>query len=98
MASQKTLRRQSLQLETVGEVISGGSPAEKMDAEVKSLPKDRREELLREASLPLVIPADHGLAMKTTHRPVFSHQLKRGKATEPHGTSPLYRPLCILYT
>jgi hypothetical protein len=62
------LRRRSLQLETVGEVISGGCP--------------------------LVIPADHGLAMKTT---VFSHQLKRGKATEPHGTSPLYRPLCILY-
>jgi hypothetical protein len=54
------LRRRSLQLETVGEVISGGSP--------------------------LVIPADYGLAMKTTHRPVFSHQrviLSRRKIAPP---------------
>lgn len=67
-ASPKTLRRRTLQLETVREVISGGSSSEQMEAEVQSLPKERRKHLLKEASLPLVIPADHGLAMKTCQR------------------------------
>ena len=63
-------------METAREVISGGSPAEQMGAKVKSLPKERRKDLLKEASLPLVIPANHGLAMKTTHR--FTWKQMRG--------------------
>ena len=75
-ASQRTRRRRTLQLARVRGIISGGSPTEQMAAEVQSLSVERKEELLKEASLPLVIPADHGLAIKTTNR--FTWKQMRG--------------------
>ena len=66
VASRKTLRRRTLQLDAMRDAISGGQSTEQMSAELQVLPKERRTEILREAQLPLEIPASHGLAMKAS--------------------------------
>lgn len=65
-ASQKTLRRRTLQLEAMRDAISGGSSTEQMSAELQTLSKERRTEILKEAHLPVEIPVEHGLAMKAS--------------------------------
>lgn len=44
--------------------MSGGDALTQLQSEVRCLSKDERQELLQEAGLPIVIPADHSLAMK----------------------------------
>ncbi len=51
-------------METVREVASGGDSTSQLAAEVNYLSKSQREELLPQVQLPVVIPADHALAMK----------------------------------
>ena len=64
-ASSRTLRRRSQQLDRVRDVVSGGSSTEQMQYEIAHLTKESREAILGEASLPVKIPVDHGLAMKS---------------------------------
>ncbi len=63
-ASSRTVKRRAEVLETVREVTSGGDSTSQLAAEVRYLTKAQREELLQQVQLPLVIPADHALAMK----------------------------------
>lgn len=65
MASTRTLKRRSLEIESVREVISKGSSMEQLQYEIKTLSKQDRESLLESAiSSPLVIPSAEVLAMK----------------------------------
>lgn len=48
----------------VRHVASAGASKAQLAAEVKSLSKEEREELVSKASLPVYIPPDHALAMK----------------------------------
>ena len=64
-ASSRTLRRRSLQLTQVREVVSGGCSTEQLQHDVAHMSKESREAILGEASLPVHIPVDHGLAMKS---------------------------------
>lgn len=45
--------------------ISGGDEAVQMKAKLKAPPKSERETILADAQLPIVIPTDQSLAMKT---------------------------------
>ncbi len=58
------MTRRAEVLETVREVASGGDSTSQLAAEVNYLSKSQREELLQQVQLPVVIPADHALAMK----------------------------------
>ena len=51
----------------VRDIASGGASEAQLAAEVKSLSKEEREELLSKASLPVHITPDHALAMKASH-------------------------------
>ena len=51
-------------LSTIREITSGGNSSSQLAAEIKHLSKAEREDLLREASLPIIIPPNHALAMK----------------------------------
>ena len=63
-ASSRTVKRRIEVLETIREVTSGGDSTSQLAAEVNHLSKVQREELLQQVQLPLVISADHALAMK----------------------------------
>ena len=63
-ASQKTLHRRTQWLESAREVMSSGTSVEQMEADVKGLPKEARQQILKEAGLPIEIPTSHGLAIK----------------------------------
>jgi len=51
-------------LSSIRELTSGGDSSSQLAAEVKALSKVEREALLHQASLPLVIPPTHALAIK----------------------------------
>ncbi len=63
-ASKKTIQRRNALLSSVREFTSGGDSHVQLAAEIQSLTKSEREDLLQQARLPVVIPADHALAMK----------------------------------
>ena len=63
-ASKRTVERRSEVLSAVRQIASGGDTSAQFAAEVKSLSQVEREDLLQQAQLPVVIPADHALAMK----------------------------------
>ena len=65
VASSKTLRNRSQQLGRVREVVSGGSRCEQLQDELGHMTKEDREAILCEAALPVKIPTDHGLALKS---------------------------------
>lgn len=58
------MKRRTAGIGRVRSITSGGDVASQLASEVKSLSKEEREELLREAQLPVVIPTDHALAIK----------------------------------
>ncbi len=58
-ASSKTVQRRVLVVKEVRGSVSVG-----LNEELKALPKERRQELLRDVALPLEIPLEHTLAMK----------------------------------
>lgn len=51
-------------LDSVRDFVSGSDSSTQLSAEVKHLSQSEREELLQEVKLPVVILADHSLAMK----------------------------------
>ena len=53
-------------LESVRDIISESDNSAQFVAEVNYLSQSQREELLQQVKLPVVIPADHSLAMKAT--------------------------------
>ena len=63
-ASSRTVKRRAEVLESVREIASGGDSTSQFAAEVNYLSQVQREELLQQVQLPLVIPANHALAMK----------------------------------
>ena len=63
-ASPITIRRRSHQLAKVRDTISGGASLEQLQSEIRCLSKEERQEILKDANLPISIPADHVLAMK----------------------------------
>ena len=48
----------------IHKVTSGGESPAPFQAEIRSLSKEQREQLLQQAQLPVVIPTDHALDMK----------------------------------
>ena len=62
-ASSKTLRNRSHQLEQV--TVSGGSSSSQLQDQIAHLAKEDREALLNEDALPIAIPTDHSLAVKS---------------------------------
>lgn len=60
-ASRKTIKRRLQQVEETRQTVGIG-----LEEEIKALPKDRRQQLLKDVGLPLDIPAPHALAIKTT--------------------------------
>lgn len=63
-ACSKTLQRQTVQLSRIRELTSGGDASVQLQAVVRSLSKEQREELLGKAGLLIEIPTDQALAMK----------------------------------
>ena len=63
-ASRRTLKRRTDDISRVRDVTSGGESSAQLQAEVRSLTKEQREQLLQKAQLPVVIPTNHALAMK----------------------------------
>ena len=63
-ASKRTVERRSEVLSAMRQIASGGDTSAQFAAEVKSLSQVEREDLLQQAQLPVVIPADHALVMK----------------------------------
>ena len=63
-ASKWTLKRRTEGMHRVRAITSGGDTTVQVAAEVKSLSKEEREEILQEVQLPIMIPTDHALAMK----------------------------------
>ena len=66
LATSKTVRRRSQQLTRVRAHVCGGEMEVQVQLqdELKSLSKKEREDLLKDASLPIEIPTEHALAMK----------------------------------
>ena len=63
-ACHRTLKRRSNEISRVRSIASGGDTTAQLEAEVKSLTKEERGELLQQVQLPVAIPTDHALAMK----------------------------------
>ena len=63
-ASKRTIERRTEVLGHVRQLASGGDISAQFAAEIKVLNKAEREDLLHQAQLPVVIPANHALAMK----------------------------------
>ena len=63
-ACSRTINNRTKALLTMRSSISGGDTSAQLQAEIKSLSKEEREAVLREAQLPIHIPPDHALAMK----------------------------------
>ena len=59
------LRRRVQELARVREVVSGGSPEDLLEKEIKHLTVAQRAELLSKAGIKTQIPPEQGLAMKT---------------------------------
>ena len=51
-------------MNVVRDIASGGDSTTQLAAEIKSLSKAEREDLLQQTCLPIVIPPEHALAMK----------------------------------
>ena len=63
-ASKKTLLRRSHHLAKARESISGGASVVQLQSEIRCLSKEDRQEILKGANLPIIIPTEHVLAMK----------------------------------
>ena len=63
-ACNKTLLRRSAQLSQLRKVISGGETSTQFQSELRCLTRAEREDVLKDAHLPVVIPAEHALALK----------------------------------
>lgn len=64
-ASRWTLKRRTNTIAKVRSIESAGDSSAQLASEIKSLSKEEREQLLSEAQLPIYIPPDHALALKS---------------------------------
>ncbi len=62
-ACQQTQKRHCNEVSRIRSIASGGDPLIQLEAEVKSLTKEERDELLCQAQLPVFIHTEHALAM-----------------------------------
>ena len=63
-ASKATILRRSHQLARVRNTVSGGSSLVQLQSEIRCLTKEEGQDILKDANLPITIPANHVLAMK----------------------------------
>ena len=56
-------------MNVVRDIASGGDSTTQLAAEIKSLSKAEREDLLQQACLPIVIPPEHALAKAVSPLP-----------------------------
>lgn len=63
-ASSKTVTYRNRALANLRNNISGGDSTVQLQSELRSLNKEERERVLKEANLPITIPPEHVLAMK----------------------------------
>ena len=63
-ASKRTIEQRTEVLCSVRQIASGGDSSAQLAAEVKALTQTERDDLLQQAQLPVVIPANHALAIK----------------------------------
>jgi len=63
-ASKRTILRRNMTISTVREIVSGGDSSGQLAAKIQTLSKSEREDLLSQAQLPIIVPADYALAMK----------------------------------
>lgn len=59
------MKQRTEEVSRVRAITSGGDAAVQFAAEVKSLSKEEWPELFQHAQLPVVIPMEHALAMKS---------------------------------
>ena len=62
--SSKTVTGHAKAISAVKEVVSGGDPSRQLQLEVKSLPREEREQLLHGPGFHISVPMGQGLAMK----------------------------------
>ena len=63
-ASAKTITHRTRTLTDLRNTLSGGECSIQLRSELKALSKEEREEVLKDAQLPVQLPPDHALAMK----------------------------------
>ncbi len=63
-SSHDTKRRRSEAIYKIRERLSLGDVDEQLSSELKMLPKEEREKIMKQANFTITIPADEGLAMK----------------------------------
>lgn len=61
-----TIRRRSKEMSKIRDILSMGSSGAQMGDEIKMLPKEVREALMKEANFTITIPPEAGLAMKVS--------------------------------
>lgn len=62
--SKETIRRRSSEIEMIRDQLSMGDSSVQMGTEIRVLPKDERERIMKEANFTVTIPPEQGLAMK----------------------------------
>jgi hypothetical protein len=63
-ACRKTVLRRSHCISSLRDAVSGGEAVTQLQSEIRCLSKEERQELLKKAGLPIVIPPDHALYLK----------------------------------
>lgn len=63
-ASSKTVTQRTRTLTELRTTISGGDTSVQLKDEIRALSREEREDVLKEAQLPIIIPPDHALAIK----------------------------------
>jgi hypothetical protein len=63
-SSTSTLRRRSNEMSRVRKVLSVGDESVQMSQEIRMIPKEERNELMKNANFHIVVPPEEGLAMK----------------------------------
>lgn len=62
----ETVRKRSNEIKAVREMLSMGDSKVQLGNEMKMLPKNERESLMKDAQFTVTIPPEEGLAMKAT--------------------------------
>jgi len=62
--SKRIISRRNMTISTVCEIVSGDDNSGQLVAEIQVLSKSERENLLRQAQLPVIVTVDHALAIK----------------------------------
>ena len=63
-ACSKTVSNRTQTLSQLRSSLTGGDESVQLRSELRALSKEKREDILKSAGLPIAIPPDHALAMK----------------------------------